>query len=165
MNPMTWLTREWRTRKALKYIPCGDLHVDIGCGPAKYLLSKSPCRKGVGYDMQLGERLDTTINLDSASTDCVSMIAVIEHLDHPVELLKECHRILKPDGVFVITTPKAKGLWLMKIYDPGFAEREGDHHQHYELEEMRALLGELFEIQVYEAFQLGFNQLFVCRKK
>ena len=51
-----------------------------------------------------------TIQFQDHSFDAVIMSHVIEHVDDPVGLLKECLRILKPGGKFVATTPNALSL-------------------------------------------------------
>ena len=33
------------------------------------------------------------------------MLAVLEHLDHPIEIVKEIERILKPKGKLILTVP------------------------------------------------------------
>ncbi len=38
------------------------------------------------------------------SFDIVIATAIIEHLDFPIKMLKEAHRVLKPEGVIVLTT-------------------------------------------------------------
>lgn len=163
-NPLTWLTREIRTNAALRFIPRSGVHVDIGCGPEEYLLSKSPCSIKIGFDKQLEHLLHDKIPLEDKSADCITMLAVIEHLALPSEILTECHRILKDDGILIITTPKSKGLWLMKIYDPRFEIREGDHKQHYDYKSMSKLVEGHFAINKYLEFELGFNQIFVLNK-
>ena len=40
--------------------------------------------------------------------DIVTLIDVIEHLDRPLPLLREAHRVLKPDGLVFIKTPNAR---------------------------------------------------------
>ncbi|MBD3271510.1 MAG: methyltransferase domain-containing protein [Elusimicrobia bacterium] len=164
MNPILWLTRELRVRIVLPFIPNRDVHVDIGCGPAKYLLGKSPCLKKIGFDAQLGSELEERIFLDTNSVDCITMLAVIEHLTHSLQIIQECHRILKDDGVLIITTPKAKGFWLMNLYAPGFEKKEGPHVKHFEYDEMIDLLKGYFTVSIYKTFAFGYNQLFVCRK-
>ena len=44
------------------------------------------------------------------SFDAVTMLDVIEHLTGPREVLSEVKKILKPNGVFVITTPNINSL-------------------------------------------------------
>ena len=39
-----------------------------------------------------------------ASFDAVTLFEVIEHLREPLELLRECHRVLKPGGLLVLST-------------------------------------------------------------
>ncbi|MDD5130541.1 MAG: class I SAM-dependent methyltransferase [Candidatus Omnitrophica bacterium] len=164
LNPFTWLTREIRTRKVLPYIPCLETHIDIGCGPEKYLLKKSPCRIRIGFDQQAGQPLSDTIPAQNNSADCITLLASIEHLDCPEAIIRECHRIIKKDGKLIITTPKAAGRWLMKIYHPGYELSEGPHQRYYNLDSMEVLLKGLFKINTYQAFMLGFNQLFICSK-
>ena len=60
------------------------------------------------------------------------MLAVIEHLDFPRRVIEECFRILNENGILVITTPKAKGEWLMKIYSPNYEREEGEHKAYFE---------------------------------
>ena len=49
----------------------------------------------------------TATNLDSpdACFDIVLCAEVIEHIDRPQDCLKEIKRLLKPDGLAIITTP------------------------------------------------------------
>ena len=46
----------------------------------------------------------------AASFDAVTMNHVIEHVHHPITLLQECHRILKPGGYLTVVTPNVKSL-------------------------------------------------------
>jgi len=62
--------------------------------------------KGIVFvEGQIGE--DERLNFDDESFDVVTMLAVFEHIE-PAKLVsvhKEIYRILKKDGLFVITTP------------------------------------------------------------
>lgn len=78
--------------------------------------------------------------------------------------MKECWRILKDDGVLIITTPKEKSLWITKFYSPEFEKIEGPHKQHFEYDSMRKLAAGLFNITSYKTFELGYNQLFILKK-
>lgn len=41
----------------------------------------------------------------------IGMFDVLEHLEHPEQLLKEAHRVLQPDGILVVTVPALQWLW------------------------------------------------------
>jgi len=164
LNPCTWLTREIRTRKVLPFIPGAEIHIDIGCGPEEYLLKRSPCRRRIGFDQQTGQGLIDKIAAEDNSIDCITMLAVIEHLSYPEKIIQECHRIIKDDGKLIITTPKSWGRWLMKIYDPRYEKREGPHQRYYNLDSMHKLLEGFFKVKTYQTFMLGFNQIFICTK-
>lgn len=163
-NPVKLLTRKIRTHQALSFIPKGEVHVDIGCGLEKYLLSKSPCRIKIGFDKKIGNVLVDKIDIEDNSVDCVTMLAVIEHLEYPSQIIKECFRILKKDGVLIITTPKAKSEWVIKLYSSEFRKNPAEHKCYYNYRSMRELLNGYFSILVYRGFLLGLNQLFVCNK-
>jgi 2-polyprenyl-3-methyl-5-hydroxy-6-metoxy-1,4-benzoquinol methylase len=44
------------------------------------------------------------LNLPESYYDVITLFEVIEHLASPVELLKECYRILRPGGLLLIST-------------------------------------------------------------
>ncbi len=79
-----------------------------GVEPAKEAASaaqKAGLEVHHGYLEELG--------LPDASYDIITLFEVIEHLKHPIKLLKECHRILKKDGVMVIRTANTDS-WTVK---------------------------------------------------
>lgn len=49
-------------------------------------------------------------SLADSAYDVVTMFDVIEHLTDPLSALRDIHRILAPDGLLVITTPKFDSL-------------------------------------------------------
>jgi ubiquinone/menaquinone biosynthesis C-methylase UbiE len=51
------------------------------------------------------------LQLPDACLPAIGMFDVLEHLEHPEELLKETHRVLQPDGILVVTVPALKWLW------------------------------------------------------
>ncbi len=61
-----------------------------------------------GVEVDCGVLLEQ--GYDSDQFDAITMSHVIEHLHDPVEVLKECRRILKKDGVLVILTPNIQSL-------------------------------------------------------
>jgi 2-polyprenyl-3-methyl-5-hydroxy-6-metoxy-1,4-benzoquinol methylase len=48
------------------------------------------------------------LGLPDETYDLVTLIDVIEHLDRPLPLLREVHRLLKPDGLLFVKTPNAR---------------------------------------------------------
>ena len=101
-----------------KYCPAGKL-LDIGCGTGSFLVEAramgyevygqevSPylteyCRKEQGltiYDDFL-EKLD----LQPGSFDCITAFDVIEHHPDPMSLVSQMSKLLRPNGVAVIST-------------------------------------------------------------
>jgi 2-polyprenyl-3-methyl-5-hydroxy-6-metoxy-1,4-benzoquinol methylase len=59
--------------------------------------------------------------------DVVTMNQVIEHVPDPIELLKECHRVLKPGGKVVLTTPNNK-CWGHKLFGEHWRGLEPPRH-------------------------------------
>jgi len=43
---------------------------------------------------------------------------IIEHLENPIQFLKNCHRLLNEEGRLILTTPNATGLVYLK--NPGW---------------------------------------------
>ena len=101
--------------------------LDIGCGSHPFFLSQTDFAERHGVDKMVppdrahpvapndaGLRL-VHFNIDSTDQlpydddffDVVTMLAVFEHIrpDRLLVLLDEVHRVLKPDGAYVMTTP------------------------------------------------------------
>jgi ubiquinone/menaquinone biosynthesis C-methylase UbiE len=80
--------------------------IDLGCG-----LSKK--RGAVGVDQRKLENVDVVCNLDytfpfkDESIDEVHSSHCIEHVEKPVEFMKEVRRVLRSNGAAVITAPLA----------------------------------------------------------
>lgn len=66
-----------------------------------------PRKEYIGVDVREGLGVDKlldlhNIDLPSGSVGTVLCFDTLEHLEHPLEALKQIHRVLKPDGVAVI---------------------------------------------------------------
>ncbi len=109
-------------------------HLDFGCNNGKFLASLQP--KGihelVGADVSRpaieegiqkfpdltlmhcpeGQRLP----MPDGSFDSITLMDVIEHVHEQVELLRELHRMLKDDGILIVTVP---GRHLFSFLDMG----------------------------------------------
>ena len=74
------------------------------------------------------------IGFADASFDYVISFQVIEHIKRDREFIREVHRILRPGGKFIVSTPNA----------PMSLTRNPWHVREYRPEELKALLGECF---------------------
>ena len=101
--------------------------LDIGCGwDAKFLKSiEKYISFGVGVDFKApdikSDKLKTinltitdTLPFDNESFDVVTMLAVLEHLEYPLEILNEINRVLKKGGVLILTVPS---VWSQPILE------------------------------------------------
>ncbi len=68
------------------------------------------------------------------SFDCVITFQVIEHIRRDVELVREIHRVLRPGGRLILTTPNA----------PASLTRNPWHVREYRADELRNLLASCF---------------------
>lgn len=99
--------------------------LDIGCGSGGYLAflaslgwdcygvepgpnSRAYARDALRLNVHSGP-LDAC-GFEDGFFDLVTMWHVIEHLPNPPEVLREIHRILKPNGLLFLRTPNVEGL-------------------------------------------------------
>jgi SAM-dependent methyltransferase len=66
--------------------------------------------------------------INSNQFDAVVTFQVIEHLEDDLAFLKEIHRVLKPGGVLLLTTPNrlmslTRNPWHVREYDPSGMKR------------------------------------------
>lgn len=119
------------SRKLKPYFPI-NCHLDIGCGAYPAFLLGLEAEQKYGLEQSVSKNISnmtiaknitivehdlsqqTKIPFQDAFFDAISLIAVIEHLEpsHVAFVLTEVNRILKPGGVFVLTTPAA---WTDKL--------------------------------------------------
>ena len=157
--------------------------LDIGCGwEAKLLIQLEPyIRSGVGVDFKAPniktDKLEThSIHLSDAlpfencSFDVVTMLAVLEHLDEPIEILREIERVLRPGGRLLLTVPSwyAKPVLEFLSFRLGIINKDeiADHKTYYNKKNLLDLVSKLpnMEAERHEYFQIVFNNFMVCRK-
>jgi len=169
----------WRIRKALPFIRSGDRLLDIGCYDRSLIDRVLPrISSAVGIDAKISPSREGRVEIlqgrfpdasrfDDASFDCISMLAVLEHVDEPAVLAMECERILAPGGRLILTVPHPmvdvilNALMFVRLVD-GMATEE---HYGFDVEQTRSLF-EAADLSLYREarFQLGLNRLYVFEK-
>jgi len=149
---------------------------DIGCGSSASLLHSisKKIKKGIGLDQfvkdcEAGNIATKKTDIDGkrlppedSSCDAVLFLAVIEHLNNPEKTVLEIHRILKPGGRVLLTTPSPSSRPLLEfLASIGIINKEEvmDHKHYFSKEEMLQILRDAkFRDIKFSYFQLGFNQ-------
>ncbi len=174
--------RKMRVNKILPWIPENSILCDIGCGfNAHFLTSISPLiQKGYGFDKKVTSieknnliiqkyNLIESLPVSDNSMDCVTLLAVLEHLSNPDEVFLEIKRICRPKGRVIITTPTPASKPLLEFlsFKMGLVSPEEilDHKHYWTLEEIKGLLNKFgFDILEMKTFALGFNSLVIGEK-
>ena len=102
----------------------GSELLDVGCGAGSVAdLARARFQRVCGCDVSIHALRHASLrgmvvvcvdlNADvlpyrDNSFDCVTCLEVIEHVVDPLRLLKELHRVLRPHGQLVITTPNIR---------------------------------------------------------
>ena len=94
---------------------------------------------------------------------------MIEHVERPDVLAAEAHRILRPGGVFVVTTPAAQAKPILELISVRLqlidATEILDHKRYYRPATLRAELEQagFADVEV-KRFELGLNLAAVARR-
>lgn len=179
-NFIDFFIQRKRIQQVAKYIPQTDNLLDIGCGIYPYLLYtiKHKIKKGIGIDKEIPkdteniEFMKATITdkilIDSESINVITMLAVLEHFMYPRKILDECKRILKKNGIMIITVPSYYSRPLLTFLAwTGLGSREEiyDHKNWFKREDLeKAILEKGLEIIKSSYYNFGLNILLVCRK-
>lgn len=177
-NLLSW----WRNRKALPFV--GRRLLDLGCGKANMLryLPHDASYTGVEKNPQQVEELrrryperrflvaDLEMGLPELREGCdtVLLLAVIEHLQNPREVVRWCHDLLTPGGKIVLSVPTRFGefahrlLAALRLVNPEVAHA---HLWRFDASSLKEIFEGLDgEVVDHHLFQLGCNRLFVYRK-
>lgn len=176
--------RRWLPRDARRVL-------DIGCASAygTAALAGDAGRRVIGIERDRAAVLEATrrrpwltvlegdaSELPAADgvADAVTMLDVLEHLEHPEAAIAEAHRVLAPGGCLVLSVPHRgvlHGLDALNLYDglcrdrPGLPPlaaptTSGGHaHQHYTVAECEQLLRPWFTVERVARRGLGVHEL------
>jgi len=187
--------QSWRIAKALPHVRHGDRLLDVGCADRSLIDSVlDRVDLAVGIDPLVEPLIEHTTApgseppaeparsrrvelvrgrfpqdapFERGSFDCVTALAVLEHVDDPRRFAEACARILAPGGRVVLTVPHR---FVDRILDALIALRVADgmaaeEHHGFDLEEARrAFEAAGFRLEVEERFQLGLNRVFVFQR-
>lgn len=92
------------------------------------------------------------LRFENDSFDIVIACAVIEHINDPNIMLKECHRVLRKNGIIIITTPNP---FNDKIAEFVGYFKKGEHNLSFNLKELGEILkGNNFNVVLSNRFML-----------
>ena len=150
------LAARLRNRKVLPYITARDTHLDIGCGDG-WLLDQSPTQLKHGIHSNAEYKLQQL----GLRYTVITLVAVVEHLDDPALVLRECCRLLTPEGRIIITAPTWLGNLLTIFISPhDFFE----HKRVVTPEYLRSIVPDGYRVE-RQYFELRLNQLFIIEKE
>ena len=160
--------------------------LDIGCGSYPYFLETTKFKEKYGIDpsinlslvrgskivlkkMKLGK---TTLSFKNDYFDVVTMLAVFEHIDNDdlQLILKEIYRILKKNGIFIITTPAPwsdKLLHFMAKFSFISSEEIHEHKHNHPKSKIENILSQAgFAKNKIQSgfFELNMNMWFNAKK-
>ena len=181
LSPLLTRMRVRQVMPAIRGHPDARL-LDIGCGyNAPLLRAVEPyVREAVGIDPSApsieGPRLRTVratfesaMPFGAGSFDIVTMLAVLEHLSNPEQVISEIARVLRPGGQLVLTVPShaAKPVLEFLAYRLHVLSEVGvrDHKRYYGCKDLHGLFaGTGMRIDRHAYFQLGMNN-YVCASR
>lgn len=175
-----------RAAKANSLIP-GDRRggriLDVGCGSYPFFLIGTDFAEKFGLDKMVDPALPPqglpdnvklthidvykadALPFESGMFDVVTMLAVFEHIkvDTLKRLISDIHRVLKPGGVYIMTTPSGwtgpilDALKLLRMVSP---EEIDEHEDSYSVKKIRAIMQHTPfapDRTRYGYFELGMN--------
>ena len=176
-------------RQALNTLPAGSRILDAGCGLSgwttfnlreKYNISGVDGEpEAIEFCKKIYKRQDYRVgnlyNLTSYKKnyyDAIVMREVIEHFITPERAVKEIFRILKPNGLCIITTPNYNNLFTHIIehtYSRIFGGackpyKDEVHPSKFTPHSLKLLLEKYFVIEKLEIIDYGISQICIARK-
>lgn len=158
--------------------------LDIGCGVLRRQDLLPPDAEYVGVDCEESviqhnrahaapfEFVVADVECDGLSAcgkgfDAVVMLAVLEHLHDPQNVLAKLASLLNPDGIIAATVPHPAGETILNLGSRFriFAQDKHQHHSMLDYEGLRRLANDAhYRLATYKRFLWGFNQLVIFRK-
>lgn len=176
------ILREIRFYVTSKYIPQNSTVADFGCGFNGELLNKlsKKIKGGTGYDISVNKTqkysniklfkadINKRITRDNFKFDCITTLAVLEHVSDPDSYIKNIATKLKPRGLLIITTPHKRSKSLLEILSLKLGLVSKDEildHKNYFTESTlkKIIIQNKFKLVELKTFEFGLNILCVAR--
>jgi len=161
-----------RINECIKY--CQGRILDIGCGNNNLVKKYG---NGVGVDIYPWEGVDivcdtTNLPFKENEFDRVFLIACLNHIPERAKVLKEAFRVLKPEGMIIITMIGPKIGFLVHKISFFFGEqdqrirgmKEGEVYGMSQKEADDLLTQAEFKDIYHKKFELGLNKFFFGKK-
>ncbi len=105
---------QFKTLRLISSLPLEPSPLVLELGSADDSFLKLVCRKingeGTGLDITKGDDLEKPFKEKSVSYNLVIALEIIEHLFDTDQFLSEIHRVLKPSGYLILSTPNLASL-------------------------------------------------------
>lgn len=125
--------------------------LDLGCSKGAYLRQCGPGSVGVdvsrpnldhcrekGLRVITGD-LNGELPFPAGSAPAILCSHVLEHVDAPINLLRECHRVLRPDGLLVLGLPIEASI-VNWIRGENYFRHHPGHLYSFSIQNIRILL-------------------------
>lgn len=152
LGPLTHARYRLMRRELTGRIQSGTRLIDVGCGNGTFLATLSdeidPANLfGVEYSaigaetapeilkprILVGDVIALSEELSKDPFDVAVCSEVLEHVDSPAAILHAIHRILKPNGLLVVTVPALMRYWSAQ-------DEVAGHQRRFEYDEFPTLL-------------------------
>lgn len=161
-----------RAKRVERYSKKGRI-LDVGCGRGDFpalMASRGWDAAGIELDERIERREAGTkglhlrfgrledVRYPEARFDAVTMWHVFEHMRDPVWVMRECRRVLRPDGLLMLAVPNADSFQARLAGRNWFHLDPPFHFYHYTLENVKRLMEEAgFEVLSVKHFSLEYN--------
>lgn len=176
-------------KRGLKVLPTGGKILDAGCGLSSWLtphLRKKYKIYGVDGEPEVIQickylypkakyKIGDLYNLDykDSQFNAVIMREVIEHFKKPETAVKEVNRVLKPGGLYILTTPNYSNLLTHVIehtYNRFFGGackpyKDDVHPSKFNRDALKRLLNKYFAVKKLETIDFGISLVCIAKKR
>ncbi len=177
------LLQNIRIKKALPFIR-GNCILDVGCSAGEMLRYLPHDVDYIGIEgnatyfknaqllypdhnfINLYIDGDNSANLDVPERDTIIMLAILEHLNQPMETLRNLRSYLSQEGIIIITTPSNYARYVLQIGSRFriFSSEMDEHKNHFSQSELISICRDAGStIICYSRFEFGMNHLIVIK--